>query len=181
MRPHSPEITPLSVPWCPRMAEEGRDKTLKGGGLSIRINMIWQNADSTSCTSHRVNSFILSACLALHKVTIDPGFRQAKRESVVWLSGESYLMIRCLMSHSEIVRHCIFTSPLLEWFIQIFPCDWSYCSRLEMTNDSEGFSFRHWSSSGRKRFRSFTELQLGTPIWQIVILKKYSCTITPFN
>lgn len=105
-----------------------------------------------------------------------------ERESVVWHSGESYLMIRCLMSHSEIVRLCIFTSLLAEWFIQIFPCDWSYCSRLKMTNDSEGFSFRHGGSSGRKRFTSFAELQLGTPVWQTVIKKKKnSFTLTHCN
>lgn len=64
---------------------------------------IWQNADSNTRTGRRVNEFILSASSALHKVTIDPGLRQAEAESVAWPGGESGLMKRRLTSHSPMV------------------------------------------------------------------------------
>lgn len=51
-------------------------------------------------------------------------------------------------------RPGVIPQPRVEWFIQMFPRDWSRCGGLEMTDDSEGFSLGDLSSSGRKRFRS---------------------------
>lgn len=65
-------------------------------------------------TGHCVNSCNLFASLALHKVTIDPGLRQAEAESVAWPGKESGLMIRRLMSHSP-ADSAQRRPPIYEW------------------------------------------------------------------
>lgn len=68
-----------------------------------------------------------------------------------------------------------------EWFIQMFPCNWSHCGGLEMTNDSEGFSFRDLGSSGRKKIGSIhskmtnSEAKYGT---SITFVHLSSCDLT---
>lgn len=116
LRVHTLKIRRRLCPLLPVQLQRrnGGDSSQRGGGLNIGINTIWQNADPSPRTGHRANSFILSASSAPHKVTIDPGLRQAEAESAAWPRGESCLMIRRLTSHSPTVFGPA-SSPNHEW------------------------------------------------------------------
>lgn len=75
-------------PCCPcvkSIVHGGADKIQYGRRLNIYINIIWQNADSTSHTRNSMNSLFFSACVVIHKVTIDLQLRQAESFSLCGL------------------------------------------------------------------------------------------------
>ena len=85
-----------------------------------------------------MNSLIFSACLVLHKVTIDLQFRQAER-LLAWLAGESYLITSGFDVSLKRFRLCVVFLLPIHWFIQIFPYHWSHNEGMEVTEDSRGF------------------------------------------
>lgn len=78
-------------------------------------------------------------------------------------------------------RPGVVPQPRVEWFIQMFPRDWSCCSGLEMTDNSEGFSLGGLSSNGGKIFRSIrsrmtnSEIKCGVSISSVHLS---SCDLT---
>lgn len=85
-----------------------------------------------------MNSLIFSACLVLHKVTIDLQFRQAE-SLLAWLAGESYLITSGFDVSLKRFRLCVVFLLPIHWFILIFPYHWSHNEGMEMTEDSRGF------------------------------------------